>query len=360
MRALGESCRTIARAPGEPFVRVIDQTRLPKELAWAQLATVREVASAIRTMVVRGAPLIGVTAAYGLAIGLHADASDAALEEAKATLAATRPTAVNLRWALERVSKAVREVATDARAEAAFREADAIAEEDVAASRAIGRHGAALLREVWMRRSGAGLPDAALRVMTHCNAGWLATVDWGTALAPLYTLAEEGVPLHVWVSETRPRNQGLLTEWELRQEGIAATLLADSACGLVMARGEVDCVIVGSDRTAANGDVCNKIGTYLKALAAKEHGIPFFVALPSSTLDLSAPNGASIPIEERAAIELTTLPDVHAVNPAFDVTPARFVTKLITERGVCDANAADIARLHPTEGRTATTPERAS
>jgi methylthioribose-1-phosphate isomerase len=294
-------------------------------------------------MIVRGAPLIGVTAAYGLAIALDMNASDAALEAAVADLAATRPTAVNLRWALDRVARVVRPLGRSARADAAFQEADAIADEDVAASRAIGRHGAALLRELASARP-AGEP---LRVMTHCNAGWLATVDWGTALAPIYTLQAEGAAVHVWASETRPRNQGLLTEWELRQQGIPVTLVADNACGLLIARSEVDVVLVGSDRTVANGDVCNKIGTYLKALAAREHGVPFVVALPSSTLDLSIASGDAIPIEERAATELTSVPDIRVHNPAFDVTPARFVTKLVTERGVHDAEQGALARAFP-------------
>ncbi len=343
MRVDGAPHRTIERASGARAVRVLDQTRLPGEVRWVSLETPERVATAIRTMIVRGAPLIGVTAAYGLAISLDRDPSDAGLASACASLAATRPTAINLRWALDRVSSAVRPLAPQARADAAFALADRLAEEDVEACRSIGEHGAALLRGVLADRGGRG----PLRVMTHCNAGWLATVDWGTALAPVYALHDAGVPLTVWVSETRPRNQGWLTEWELRQHGVPCTLVADNACGHLLSRGEVDAVIVGSDRTARNGDVCNKVGTYLKALAARAHGVPFFVALPSSTFDLRLESGEGIPIEERDASELGAGAGVRAFNPAFDVTPAHLVTRLVTERGAFPATAEGIASAFP-------------
>jgi methylthioribose-1-phosphate isomerase len=305
------------------------------------LKSYHDVARAIRHMVVRGAPLIGVAAAYGLALALRDDPSDKHLSTAAADLFATRPTAINLRWALDRVKAVVAPLPPDERAAAAYREAARIAEEDVETCRAIGEHGARELVRIYQARGGS----QPLRVLTHCNAGWLATVDIGTALAPIYRLFDDGVPIRVWVDETRPRNQGYLTAWELREHGVPFSVIADNAGGHYMMRGEVDAVIVGSDRTTANGDVCNKIGTYLKALAAFDNEIPFFAAVPSSTIDFSLPEGASIPIEEREPSELTS--DFEARNPAFDVTPARLVTGIVTERGVARADAASLAALFP-------------
>ena len=306
-------------------------------------------------MQVRGAPLIGAVAAYGLALALRVDASDAGLAAAHAVLLATRPTAVNLRWALDRVRARVAGLAPDRRADAAWREAATLCDEDVACNRAIGANAAALLAP--LRRDGA-----PLQVLTHCNAGRIATVDHGTALAAVYRLAEDGVPLHVWVDETRPRNQGAsLTAWELRERGIPHTVIPDNAGGLLMRQRRVDAVIVGCDRVAVNGDVANKVGTYLKALAARDTGVPFYVACPLSTLDPDCPDGDAIPIEERDAREVTHIrgrgpdgalvevqltPDGSpAANPAFDVTPARLVTALVTEHGVCEASEPAI-RAH--------------
>ena len=344
MRVDGRTRRTLWPADGRDALWVIDQRQLPHRLAVERLDSLQAVATAIRDMWVRGAPLIGATAAYGLALQARADAGDAALQAAAAQLGAARPTAVNLAWALQRMLRRLRPLPTHERRDAAWHEAAAIADEDVAVNQAIGRHGLALLADLARRRAGP------VQVLTHCNAGWLATVDWGTALAPVYQAQAAGIELHVWVDETRPRNQGAsLTAWELAQQGVAHTLVADSAGGHLMQRGLVDIVIVGCDRVAANGDVCNKIGTYLKALAARDNGVPFHVAMPLSTLDLSLPDGLRIPIEERSARELTHLsgraaggdvvevqvaPDgCAAANPAFDVTPAALVSGLITERG---------------------------
>lgn len=329
-------------------VEIIDQTLLPHRLETRILTTLAEAAEAICVMRVRGAPLIGATAAYGMALGVRADASDAGLHAAAATLIATRPTAVNLRWAVERMQQVLRPVPVAERAARAWAEAAALCTEDVALNAAIGQHGLAVLRDFVK-------PGQPLRVMTHCNAGWLATVDWGTALAPVYAAQAAGIPLFVWASETRPRNQGAsLTAWELGHQGIAHAVIADNAAGLLMRRGEVDVVIVGADRVSANGDVANKIGTYLKALAAFDNGIPFYVAVPSPTIDWRCPDGMQIPIEERDAAEVTHIPGalgdaMHyvrlvpagstAINPAFDVTPARLVTGIITERGIASPDA---------------------
>ena len=308
-------------------VFVLDQTRLPHTAEMIRLATLEEAANAIRIMQVRGAPLIGAMAAYGVALGLCDDASDARLDHVLTTLAATRPTAVNLHWALARMRAALQESALAGRRLAAWNEARAIATEDAAANAAIGCHGHPLLAA---RRQ----PETPLQVMTHCNAGRLATVEHGTALAPVYAAHGAGVPLHVWVSETRPRNQGRLTAWELAEAGVPHTLIADNAAGLLMMQGKVDVVIVGADRIAANGDTANKVGTYLKALAARAHGIPFYVAAPVSTIDYTCPDGAAIPIEERGAEEMGA-DAVPVANPAFDVTPANLITAIISERGVC-------------------------
>jgi len=318
-------------AEDDDAVLILDQTLLPREIEQRRLNTLAEVAHAIRAMQVRGAPLIGACAAYGVALALRRDAGDDALDAALSTLAATRPTAVNLDWALGRMRRLLGPLAPALRAAAAWREARAIAEEDAAANAAIGRHGMSLLAGIAARRAGREEP---VRLMTHCNAGRLATVRHGTALAPVYAAHDAGLAVHVWVSETRPRNQGLLTVWELAQAGVPHTLIADNAAGLLMMRGQVDIVVVGADRLAANGDTANKIGTYLKALAAREHGIPFYVAAPVSTIDYACPDGAHIPIEERDGRELGAGVEVPVANPAFDVTPANLIAGIITERGV--------------------------
>jgi methylthioribose-1-phosphate isomerase len=316
-------------------------------------------------MRVRGAPLIGVTAAYGICLALRRDASDEALAAARETLLATRPTAVNLRWALDRMRETLAPVPESSRLEAAYARAAALCDEDAATCRAIGEHGLPLFERAFEQRAERPGGGEVLNVLTHCNAGWLATVDWGTALAPVYLAHDRGLPVHVWVDETRPRNQGAsLTAWELREHGVPHTVIADNAGGQLMQQGRVDLCITGSDRTTAHGDVCNKIGTYLKALAAWDSRIPFYVALPISTVDWTLKDGVrEIPIEERdarevsritgrsdegAMVEVSILPDGTAVaNPAFDVTPARLVTRLVTERGVCEASAEGLRGLVP-------------
>mgnify|MGYP004713426799 CR=1 FL=1 len=346
-------------------IRIFDQTRLPWNLEELELRDEEAVAHAICTMQVRGAPLIGAVAAYGLVFALQNDASDASLEKSAAALVETRPTAINLRWAIERMVNHLRPLPASQRVEAGYLEADAICDEDVQVNEAIGRHGLELIREIWERKGRQG----TVNLLTHCNAGWIATVDWGTALAPIYMAHDEGIPVHVWVDETRPRNQGsLLTAWELGSHGVAHTVIADNAGGHYMQAGRVDMVIVGTDRVTAQGDVANKIGTYLKALAARDNHVPFWVALPSSTIDWRVQDGVKeIPIEERSQDEVLFVPglDAHgnqsrvrvaperspAANPAFDVTPARLVTGLITERGRCDASAAGLNRLFPGAAR---------
>ncbi|MGH8290120.1 MAG: S-methyl-5-thioribose-1-phosphate isomerase [Steroidobacteraceae bacterium] len=338
-------------------VRVIDQSRLPFELVTLDLTTLEGAARAIKTMVVRGAPLIGATAAYGLALALRTDPSERRIEEAAKVLQATRPTAVNLAWALARVRSVIASLPPARRFEAAFLEAGTICEADVEQCRAIGVHGLEIIR----RQAKAGV---RINVLTHCNAGWLACVDWGTALAPIYMAHDAGMPVHVWVDETRPRNQGAaLTAYELKSHGVPHTVIVDNLGGLLMQRGEVDLVIVGSDRVTACGDVCNKVGTYLKALAAKDNDVPCYAALPSSTIDWALERGRDIEIEERSAaevIEVTgrnaaggigsvrVVPEGSAVlNLAFDVTPARLITGIITERGVCRASAEGLSSLYP-------------
>ena len=334
-------------------VRIIDQRCLPHEFRVVPLDTLQDFETAIRDMWVRGAPLIGATAAFGIAAQMHRDASDGALDHASRLLDATRPTAVNLRWALDRCRAELLPLAPSDRAAAAMALAAEIADDDVDTNRRIGQHGLALIRQIADRK------DGPVNVLTHCNAGWLATVDWGTATSPLYQAHDAGIPLHVWVDETRPRNQGALTAWELGAHGIPHTYVTDNAGGHLMQRGLVDMVIVGTDRTTAGGDVCNKIGTYLKALAAHDNGVPFYVALPSPTIDWTMTDGSSIPIEERAGSEVSQIQGTDADgalsrlrvteapvgNPAFDVTPARLVTSLITERGVVAPHA--LATLFP-------------
>ncbi len=360
MKVDGVHYRSIWLEPDGATVGIIDQTRLPYSFETLKLSTKEEAAHAIRTMQVRGAPLIGATAAYGLALAVAEDSSDGALEQAVKLLAATRPTAVNLFWALERARREIAAVNPADRRAAAYKVAADIAEDDVATCAAIGRNGLGLIRQAADKRGGR-----KVNILTHCNAGWLATVDWGTALAPIYLAHDEGFDVHVWVDETRPRSQGAsLTAWELGRHGVPHTVIADNAGGHLMQHGEVDLCIVGTDRTTANGDVCNKIGTYLKALAAYDNGVPFYVGLPHSTIDWTLTDGVrQIPIEERAETELTEMTGktrdgrietIRVVsegskggNPAFDVTPARLVTRLITERGVCEATTAGLAGLYP-------------
>ena len=360
--------RSIQAASDTHAVDIIDQTALPYDYRLVRLTTLADAVHAIAAMQVRGAPLIGVTAAYGVALALAHAADDATLSAACIALAATRPTAVNLRWALTRMQHRLTSLSPGERFDAAWHEAGAIADEDAAQCARIGAHGLALLGEQVAQRE-------RLNIMTHCNAGWLATVDYGTALAPIYAAFDAGIAVHVWVSETRPRNQGLLTAWELREHGVAHTLIADNAAGWLMARGEVDAVIVGADRIAANGDVANKIGTYLKALAAYQAGVPFYVAAPRSTIDFSCVNGAAIPIEQRDGDELRIVrgqgdgavsvlrqipAGVAVLNPAFDVTPAALVSAIVSERGSAPASAAGLQALYPEEAHvgTATLPGR--
>ena len=375
----GKAWRTIWLEAGGRSIAVIDQTQLPHTFTTRSLTSLDQAAEAITTMVVRGAPLIGVTGAYGLMLALQADPSDGALAAAFTQLLATRPTAVNLQWALERVRERVLPLAPAQRALAAQQEAGAIAEEDVLMCEAIGDHGLALFQELAARRP-ANRQNEPFNVLTHCNAGWLATVDWGTALAPIYKAHRAGLQVHVWVDETRPRNQGAsLTAFELGREGVPHTVIVDNAGGHLMQHGQVDAVIVGTDRTTRSGDVCNKIGTYLKALAAHDNGVPFYVALPASTIDWSISDGvAEIPIEARSEREVTHIQGLgspvagaalgesprgeasfvsltqvqltptgsRGFNPAFDVTPARLVTALITERGVVSASEEGLKQLY--------------
>ncbi|MBN8905664.1 MAG: S-methyl-5-thioribose-1-phosphate isomerase [Rhodospirillales bacterium] len=359
MRIDGVPYRSVWVDSSDPGVLCLfDQTKLPWALDILRLTHRDQVAHAIRSMQVRGAPRIGAVAAYGLCLALRADASTEAMERDAALLADTRPTAINLRWALERMLTRLRNTPASERVAVAYQEAAAIADEDAAQNEAIGQHGLPLLRDVATARG-------RVNVLTHCNAGWLATVDWGTALAPIYKAHDAGLDVHVWVDETRPRNQGAaLTAWELGKHGVPHTVVADNAGGHLMQHGMVDLAIVGTDRVTRTGDVANKIGTYLKALAARDNDIPFWVALPSSTIDWRVSDGiAEIPIEERSGAEVTDvtgrLPDGQiatvrvaaadspAANPAFDVTPARLVTGLITERGRCDASAEGLRALFP-------------
>src|SRR5438105_11913230 len=366
MKVNGRHTRSIWVEPDGDTVAVIDQTVLPHRFVTLRLTTLDDAARAIKSMQVRGAPLIGATAAYGVALALRADASDEALERAYATLIATRPPAINLKWALDEMMAAVRNRPRAERLAAAYRRAAEIADQDVAINRAIGRHGSALIEAIAANKE----PGKPVHVLTHCNAGFLATVDFGTATAPIYTAYDNGVPVHVWVDETRPRNQGAaLTAWELGQHGVPHTVIADNAGGHLMRHGEVDLCITGTDRTSASGDVANKIGTYLKALAAADNAIPFYVALPSPTIDWELDDGATIPIEQRDPREVThiagwtetgervevrlTPADSPAANYAFDVTPARLVTGLITERGVCPASGDGLLRLFPERRRRA-------
>jgi methylthioribose-1-phosphate isomerase len=361
MKVDGKHLRTIWLEEDGRTVGIIDQTRLPHEFVTARLDTLDDAVTAIRSMQVRGAPLIGATAAYGLCLALRADCSDAALERAHAALFAARPTAINLKWGLDEIRAAVDGLTGAARVAAAYARAAAICEEDIAINRAIGRHGVKLIEAIAARKK----PGQPVEILTHCNAGWLATVDWGTATAPIYTAHERNMPVHVWVDETRPRNQGAaLTAWELGKHGVPHTVIADNTGGHLMQRGRVDLVLVGTDRVTATGDVFNKIGTYLKALAAFDNAVPFYVALPSPTIDFAVSDGvAEVPIEERAPEEVATMTGRTAdgrietvtivpknspvANYAFDVTPARLVTGLITERGVLGASRATLKAAFP-------------
>jgi methylthioribose-1-phosphate isomerase len=345
---------------GTESVEIIDQTKLPHEFVTLKLSTLEDAAHAIKAMIVRGAPLIGATAAYGLALAMNKDASDEALDRAHDFLAETRPTAINLRWALKRMRDALRNQPRDKRRELAWAEAGRIADEDVEVCNAIGDYGLKIIQEAAAKKK----PGERLNILTHCNAGWLACVDWGTGLAPSYKAHDAGIKLHVWVDETRPRNQGAsLTAFELGSHGVNHTIIADNAGGHYMQAGQVDLCIVGTDRVTANGDVANKIGTYLKALAAHDNNVPFYVALPSSTIDWTLPSGKSIPIEERSSDELLKMtgrlpngglatveiaaPGSLGANPGFDVTPARLVSGFITERGTCAATEQGLRGLFP-------------
>jgi len=361
MKVDGKHLRSIWLEPNGWSVAAIDQRRLPHDFVVAQLATCDAAADAIRSMLVRGAPLIGATAAYGIALAMRADGSDAALDQACELLMATRPTAINLKWALDAMRALLRRLPPSERAGAAYARAAEIAEEDIAINKGIGAHGLALIEAIAARKQ----PGERINVLTHCNAGWLATVDWGTATAPIYLAHDHGHAIHVWVDETRPRNQGAsLTAWELGHHGVPHTVIPDNTGGHLMQHGMVDLVIVGTDRVTADGDVCNKIGTYLKALAAHDTGVPFYVALPSPTIDFAVHDGIrEIPIEQRGAEEVTHItgrntdgrietvrivPEGSPVaNYGFDVTPARLVTGLITERGVLKADRAALAAAFP-------------
>jgi methylthioribose-1-phosphate isomerase len=360
MKVDGKPYRTIWPAEDGWAVEIIDQTRLPFEFVTVRLENVEDAAVAIKDMLVRGAPLIGATAAYGMALAMHTDPSDENLGNAYERLLSTRPTAVNLRWALDEMAKLLEPMSPNARMEAAYVRAAEICDEDVEICSSIGDNGLNVIRDIKARKKDGG----PVNILTHCNAGWLATVDWGTALAPIYKAFDAGIDVHVWVDETRPRNQGAsLTAWELGRHGVPLTVIADNAGGHLMQEGRVDMCIVGTDRTTAAGDVCNKIGTYLKALAAHDNKVPFYVALPSPTIDWTLDDGRDIPIEERAEEEVTKIQgktstgDVVTVeivpegakggNPAFDVTPARLVTGLITERGVAKASKDALREMFP-------------
>ena len=360
MKINGKPYRTIWRHSDGWRVEIIDQTKLPHAFETVTLSTLEDAAHAILAMLVRGAPLIGATAAYGVCLAMRVDASDDALDAAIEHLAKQRPTAINLRWALDEMDKVLRPLAPEQRVEAAYQRADEICDQDVETNRMIGVHGLEIIEKIAAQK-GPGKP---VNVLTHCNAGWLATVDWGTATSPIYQAFDKGIDVHVWVDETRPRNQGAaLTAYELGSHGVAHKIVVDNAGGHLMQNGEVDLVIVGTDRVTANGDVVNKIGTYLKALAAHDNKVPFYVTLPFSTIDWTLGDGMAVPIEERDQAEVLVMsgrlpdgevahveiaaPNSPAGNPAFDVTPARLVTGLITERGVCVASHDGLRGLYP-------------
>lgn len=362
MNVDGQAFRTIYLADDCWRVVIIDQIQLPHHFELMHLATLEDAAVAISSMQVRGAPLIGATAAYGMALAMKADSSDLMLQHAYQALLSTRPTAVNLLWALDEMMAVLQPLPEAQRELAAYAQAAIICDQDVAICSSIGDHGHAIICDIWKEKQSA---SDVVNILTHCNAGWLATVDWGTALSPIYKAHDAGIPVHVWVDETRPRNQGFnLTAWELAKHGVPHTIIVDNVGGHLMQQGQVDLCIVGTDRTTRTGDVCNKIGTYLKALAADDNDIPFYVALPSPTIDWTMSDGVKdIPIEERDAKEVTHVSGLTddgrvqtvrvagehspAVNYGFDVTPARLVTGLITERGVCAATEVGLAALFP-------------
>ena len=368
MKIDGRHHRTIRLRPDTWSVEIIDQTLLPFKFETVVLTNVAAAARAIKIMQVRGAPLIGATAAYGVALAMRADPSDASLDHACELLARQRPTAVNLRWALSEMRSTLAMFTPARRAAAAYARAAEICDEDVDMCRRIGKHGLELIRAIAAKKK----PGEPVNILTHCNAGWIACVDWGTATAPVYMAHDAGIPVHVWVDETRPRNQGaFLTAYELGAHGVPHTIIVDNAGGHYMQHGHVDLCIVGTDRVTSNGDVCNKIGTYLKALAARDTGVPFYVALPYTTIDWALADGHRIEIEERSPDEVLRIqgrlgtgavvvteigaPGSPAANPAFDVTPARLVTGLITERGVAPATTEGLLSLYP-ERRTAAVP----
>ena len=337
-------------------VKIIDQTKLPHQFIIKDLKTVKDSINAIKTMEVRGAPLIGVTAAYGLVLSIIEKNDQSFLKKSSEDLIASRPTAINLKWAVDRMIKKILGVNSDKILKTALKEVKAIEEEDVNFCKNIGLNGLKIIKEIAKKKEGT------VNILTHCNAGWLATIDWGTATSPIYHAHQNGIKVHVWVDETRPRNQGAnLTSYELNEEGVPNTIIADNTGGILMQRGQVDMCIVGSDRTLSNGNVCNKIGTYLKALAAKDNDVPFYVALPSSTIDWSTKDPKEIPIEERDTTELSHIEGLDekkklqkvliypqkskAMNLAFDITPAKLVTKLITEKGVCEASEEGLKKL---------------
>jgi len=359
MKVNGKHYRSIWVESDGMTVGIIDQTKLPFEFIEKQLHSLEDAVEAISVMRVRGAPLIGATAAYGICLAMRADASDDSLDQAYERLLSARPTAVNLRWALDEMRAVLRNIRRADRVTAAYKRAAEICDDDVATNEAIGRHALALFEQHWTAKGREG----QLNILTHCNAGWLATVDWGTALAPIYMAHDAGIPVHVWVDETRPRNQGAaLTAWELGSHGVPHTVIVDNAGGHLMQRGAVDLCIVGTDRTTAAGDVCNKIGTYLKALAARDNDIPFYVALPGTTIDWTIDDGADIPIEERDGAEVSQLSGRNgagdivtidlmadgstAANYAFDVTPATLVSALVTERGISEPNKSSLSALY--------------
>jgi len=365
MKINGKAYRSIWPLENNAAVEIIDQRKLPHQFVIIRLENVEDAATAIRDMYVRGAPLIGATAAYGICLALKQNPSDESLQQALSLLQSTRPTAINLRWALRHMREAMLKLPESQRVQAAFKLAAQICDEDVELCRSMGRHGFRLIDALWKRHK------RSINILTHCNAGWLATVDWGTALAPIYMAHDAGIPVHVWVDETRPRNQGAhLTAWELGQHGVPHSVIVDNAGGHLMQHGQVDICFVGTDRTTASGDVCNKIGTYLKALAAQDNGVPFYVCAPSPSIDWSINDGLKeIPIEQRSGEEVHTLsgmddaghicevkitPDGAPVsNYAFDVTPAKYVTGLVTERGVCDASLEGLQELFPENYSTA-------
>jgi methylthioribose-1-phosphate isomerase len=366
MKVHGKAQRTIWLNQDGWSVDIIDQTKFPHRFEIVSLKTMAEAAHAIKDMLVRGAPLIGATAAYGMALAMRESPSDAHMKLSYDTLHETRPTAINLRWALDEMTRHLSPLPPHQREAAAYKRAAEIADEDVEINRAIGRNGLKLIEAIAAKKK----PGERVNVLTHCNAGWLATVDWGTATAPIYMAHDAGIPIHVWVDETRPRNQGAsLTSWELAQHGVPYTLIPDNTGGHLMQHGQVDLCIVGTDRTTADGDVCNKIGTYLKALAAHDNGVPFYVALPSPTIDFRVRNGVKeIPIEQRSGEEVSLMTGLTkdgrietieiaargtpVANYAFDVTPSRLVTGLITERGVIAANSKAIAAAFPERAKT--------